>query len=83
MKITLQMDAREPKVYFVEYHAVGKSHSAEELCLSNFKETNIGSVKNDPGCVDIAPTDAFFNRETFRARHCKFAETQLAGLIGD
>jgi hypothetical protein len=38
MKITLQVNSREPEVYFVEDYTVRKSDGAEEFRLGDLKE---------------------------------------------
>jgi hypothetical protein len=61
MKITFDMNSREPDVEFFEHDAVGQADSAKQLRFSKFKEANIGAIENNTGGINIAPAYALFD----------------------
>src|SRR5215213_123307 len=50
----------------------------KQFRLGIFKEVNVSAVKDDARCVDVAPSNAFFNREFLVLRHSTLRLTQKA-----
>src|SRR5262249_44347894 len=63
MKVTLEVHARQPDRQLVKHHAVVQAGCTKQLRLSKLEEMNVSAVKDDARGVDVAPADAFFNRE--------------------
>src|SRR5712691_2983510 len=65
MKIAFDVHARQPNVQLVKHDAVRQVHGTKEFRLGEFKEANVGAVKNNARRVNVAPAHALLNRIFF------------------
>lgn len=65
MKVTLEVNARQPHFEFVEHFAVGQSDGAKQFRLGNLEEANVRAVEDDSRRVNVTPTYSLFNRKFF------------------
>src|SRR5688500_1777115 len=61
MKITLEVNTRQPNIELFEHYTVGQAHGAKKLRFREFEEANVGAIENDSGGIDIAPAYALFD----------------------
>src|SRR5687767_1577852 len=61
MKITLEVNTRQPNIELFEHYTVGQAHGAKKLRFREFEEANVGAIENDAGGIDIAPAYALFD----------------------
>src|SRR6266849_9411494 len=83
MKIAFDVHARQPNVQLVKHDAVGQVHRTKEFRLGEFKEANVGAVKNNARRVNVAPAHSLFNRICLMVSQVKKCETECQGARFD
>src|SRR5258706_335491 len=68
-KVAFQMHPRQPDIQIVKNFSIRQACDAEKFRLGNFEEAKIRAIEDNPRGVNVAPQDAFFNREFFRFGH--------------